>query len=85
MFANPVGVDGRNNGSPLAFSGVNSNVTLQNNSFNGVISLDDNGNNPTFSNFIVRGNIGVLPYNGCSLRGHQLLAQRVAGQQVRGR
>jgi hypothetical protein len=68
-FANPVGTDGRNNGSPVALSGVNSNVTLQNNSFNGVISMDDNGNNPAFSNLIVRGNIGMLPYNGCSLRG----------------
>jgi hypothetical protein len=68
-FANPVGTDGRNNGSPVAFSGVNANVTIQNNSFNGILSIDDNGNNPTFSNFIVRGNIGLLPWNGCSLRG----------------
>ena len=84
-FANPVGTDGRNNGSPVAFSGVNANVTLQNNSFNGVISIDDNGNNPTFSNFIVRGNIGDAAVQRLLAAGRHVLSQRVAEPQVRGR
>jgi len=46
-----------------------SNVTLENNRFNYIVSLDDDGLNPLFSNFKLIGNVGVLPYAGCTLRG----------------
>jgi hypothetical protein len=68
-FGAPVGPTGQTNGSSIAFSGVNSNVTLRNNSFNAPISPDDNGQNPTFTNFVISGNVGMLPWNGCALRG----------------
>jgi hypothetical protein len=70
-FANPVGTNGSNNGSPLGFSGVNANVTIRNNSLNGIASLDDNGDNPQYSDFVVTGNIGDLPNGACRLRGIQ--------------
>ena len=68
-FATPVGTTGRSNGTALASSGVNANLSIRNNSFNAPISLDDNGTNPTYSNVVLSGNVGDLPYNGCSWRG----------------
>ena len=62
----------RRNGRALGFSGVNAGVTIRNNSFNDAISLDDNGNNPQFTSFVVTGNIGELLSSNCSsLRGIQ--------------
>ena len=59
-FAAPVGTNGQRNGSTLGFSRVPLGVTIRNNSFNGVMSLDDNGANPQFTDFVVTGNIGEL-------------------------
>ena len=70
-FAAPVGTNGQRNGSALGFSSVNAGVTIRNNSFNDAISLDDDGNNPLFTSFVVTGNIGELLSSGncSSLRG----------------
>ena len=68
-MAMPVGLDGRENGTVIGFSDITSHVTIEDNRFNYVISLDDDGLNPVFSNFELIGNYGVLPYLGCSLRG----------------
>jgi hypothetical protein len=69
-FAAPVGTNGRRNGSALGFSRVTTGVTIRNNSFNDVMSLDDDGNSPLFQSFLVTGNIGELLSSGCaSLRG----------------
>jgi ribosomal protein L24 len=69
-FAAPVGTNGRRNGSALGFSSVSAVVTIRNNSFNDVMSLDDDGNNPLFQSFVVTGNIGELLSSNCSsLRG----------------
>jgi thrombospondin type 3 repeat protein len=71
-FAAPVGQAGQGSGqSTVAFSGSSADFTntlIRHNSFNGVISPDDNGANPNYSNFRVVGNVGQLPWNGCSLR-----------------
>jgi hypothetical protein len=68
-MAMPVGTDGAENGTVIGFSGISSNVALVDNRFNYIVSLDDDGLNPVFSHFTLRGNVGVLPYGGCSLRG----------------
>ncbi len=68
-MAMPVGLDGVENGTVIGFSGVSSNVSVIDNRFNYIVSLDDDGLNPVFRNFVLRGNVGVLPYAGCSLRG----------------
>ena len=68
-MAMPVGTNGVENGTVIGFSAVSSNVTLENNRFNYIVSLDDDGLNPLFSNFKLIGNVGVLPYAGCTLRG----------------
>ena len=69
-FAAPVGTNGRRNGSALGFSRVATGVTIRNNSFNDVMSLDDDGNSPQFQSFLVTGNIGELLSRNCSsLRG----------------
>ncbi|HST54966.1 MAG TPA: hypothetical protein VLJ42_03595, partial [Solirubrobacteraceae bacterium] len=64
-MAAPVGLDGRQNGTVIGFSGVSSNVLLADNRFNYVLSLDADGSRPAYSNFKVTGNVGVLPYYGC--------------------
>ena len=54
--------------SAVAFSGSSSsfaNTLVRHNSFNDILSLDDNGVNPAYSNFQVVGNIGKLPSGGC--------------------
>ncbi len=48
-FATPVGTGGSSNGTAVAFSGVNADVNIRNNSFNAPISLDDNGTGATFT------------------------------------
>ena len=68
-FAEPVGTNGQRNGSAVGFSALTAGFTVRNNSFNGVLSLDDNGLNPAFSNVVVSGNIGELPGGACNLRG----------------
>jgi len=68
-MAMPVGVDGVENGTVIGFSGISSGVTLRDNRFNYIVSLDDDGANPLFSDFTLTGNVGVLPYGGCALRG----------------
>ena len=72
-FAAPVGQGGSGGGSStLAFSGGSgdfANTTVRHNSFNGIISFDDNGNNPAYSNFRAVGNIGQPGYGACSLKG----------------
>lgn len=72
-LAAPVGQGGSGGGSStLAFSGGSSdfaNSTIRHNSFNGIVSFDDNGLNPAYTNFKAVGNIGQLPYGACSLRG----------------
>jgi hypothetical protein len=68
-MAMPVGTDGVENGTVIGFSGITSNVALVDNRFNYIVSLDDDGLNPVFRHFTLRGNVGVLPYAGCSLRG----------------
>jgi hypothetical protein len=68
-MAMPVGVNGVENGTVIGFSAVTANVLVKDNRFNYVISLDDDGLNPVYSNFKLIGNVGVLPYLGCTLRG----------------
>ncbi len=68
-MATPVGLDGRQNGTVIGFSGVHSDVLVENNRFNYIISLDDDGLNPVYSNFRLVANVGMLPYLGCTLRG----------------
>jgi hypothetical protein len=68
-MAMPVGTDGVENGTVIGFSAITSNVLVADNRFNYVISLDDDGLNPIYSNFKLTGNVGVLPYLGCTLRG----------------
>lgn len=68
-MAMPVGTDGVENGTVIGFSAVTANVSVVDNRFNYIISLDDDGLDPLFRHFTLRGNVGVLPYAGCSLRG----------------
>jgi hypothetical protein len=68
-MAMPVGTDGAENGTVIGFSAISSKVTLEGNRFNYIVSLDDDGINPLFSDFKLIGNVGVLPYAGCQLRG----------------
>ncbi|HXA53705.1 MAG TPA: hypothetical protein VNV37_02410 [Solirubrobacteraceae bacterium] len=68
-MATPVGVNGVENGTVIGFSAITANVLVEDNRFNYVISLDDDGLNPVYSNFELIGNVGVLPYAGCTLRG----------------
>ncbi len=68
-MAMPVGVNGVENGTVIGFSAITSDVLVEDNRFNYVISLDDDGLNPVYSNFKLVGNVGVLPYLGCTLRG----------------
>jgi hypothetical protein len=68
-MAMPVGLDGVENGTVIGFSDITANVLLENNRFNYIVSLDDDGLNPVYRNFRLIGNVGVLPYLGCTLRG----------------
>ena len=68
-MAMPVGTNGAENGTVIGFSAITSGVTLTGNRFNYIVSLDDDGLNPVFSDFKLIGNVGVLPYGGCGLRG----------------
>jgi hypothetical protein len=68
-MAMPVGVNGVENGTVIGFSAITSNVLVEDNRFNYIISLDDDGLNPVYSNFKLVGNVGMLPYAGCTLRG----------------
>ncbi|HTZ85306.1 MAG TPA: hypothetical protein VMB05_01435 [Solirubrobacteraceae bacterium] len=68
-MAMPVGTDAVQNGTVIGFSSISSDVLVKDNRFNYIISLDDNGINPLFKHFELVGNVGVLPYAGCSLRG----------------
>ncbi len=87
-MAMPVGVDGVENGTVIGFSAITSNVLVEDNRFNYIISLDDDGLNPVYSNFKLVGNVGMLPYAGCTLRGitwtHNVLEEwRLLGQRHR--
>ncbi len=68
-MAMPVGTDGVENGTVIGFSSIVSGVLIEENRFNYIVSLDDDGLNPIFKDFKLIGNVGVLPYNGCSLHG----------------
>jgi hypothetical protein len=68
-MAMPVGLDGRQNGTVIGFSGVDSNVLVEGNRFNYIISLDDDGLKPLYRNFRLVANVGMLPYLGCALSG----------------
>jgi hypothetical protein len=68
-MAMPVGTDGVENGTVIGFSSITSGVLIEGNRFNYIVSLDDDGLNPVFEDFKLIGNVGVLPYDGCSLRG----------------
>jgi hypothetical protein len=68
-MAMPVGTDGVENGTVIGFSSIVSGVLIEDNRFNYIVSLDDDGLNPLFKDFKLIGNVGVLPYNGCSLHG----------------
>ncbi len=68
-MAMPVGLDGRQNGTVIGFSGVHSDVLVEGNRFNYIISLDDDGLKPVYSDFRLIANVGMLPYLGCTLRG----------------
>jgi hypothetical protein len=68
-MAMPVGTDGVENGTVIGFSAITSGVLIEDNRFNYIVSLDDNGLHPVYSGFRLIGNVGVLPYEGCSLRG----------------
>lgn len=68
-MAMPVGVDGRQNGTVIGFSGIHANVLVEGNRFNYIISLDDDGLKPVYDNFRLVANVGMLPYLGCALRG----------------
>ncbi len=55
--------------SAVAFSGSSSsfaNTLIRHNSFNDMLSVDDNGVNPDYSNFRVVGNVGKLAFNACA-------------------
>ena len=59
---------GGSGASAVAFSGSSSNFAntlIRHNSFNDVLSVDDNGVNPAYSNFRVVANVGKLPFNAC--------------------
>ena len=81
-FAAPVGTTGQSNGTALASSGVNANLTIRNNSFNAAISLDDNGRTPPTGTSSVRQH-RRLPMERLLLARRQLLVQRLEGPQVR--
>jgi len=68
-MAMPVGTNGVENGTVIGFSSITSGVLIEDNRFNYIVSLDDDGLNPVFKDFKLVGNVGVLPYNGCALRG----------------
>jgi len=68
-MAMPVGTDGVENGTVIGFSAIASGVLIADNRFNYILSLDDDGLDPVYKDFELIGNVGVLPYNGCSLRG----------------
>jgi hypothetical protein len=68
-MAMPVGTDGVENGTVIGFSSISSDVLVKNNRFNYILSLDDDGVNPLFKHFELTGNVGVLPYAGCTLHG----------------
>ena len=68
-MAMPTGTDGVENGTVIGFSSIISGVLIEGNRFNYIVSLDDDGLNPVFKDFKLIGNVGVLPYNGCSLHG----------------
>jgi hypothetical protein len=68
-MAMPVGTDRVENGTVIGFSSIISGVLIEGNRFNYIVSLDDDGLNPVFKDFKLIGNVGVLPYSGCSLHG----------------
>jgi hypothetical protein len=68
-MAMPVGTDGVENGTVIGFSAISSGVLLEGNRFNYIVSLDDDGLDPAYTDFKLIANVGVLPYNGCSLHG----------------
>jgi hypothetical protein len=68
-MAMPVGLDGRQNGTVIGFSDIDSDVLVEGNRFNYIISLDDDGLKPTYKDFRLVRNVGMLPYRGCALRG----------------
>jgi hypothetical protein len=68
-MAMPVGMDGVENGTVIGFSAITAHVLIEDNRFNYILSLDDDGLNPLYSHFRLIGNVGVLPYEGCALRG----------------
>lgn len=68
-MAMPVGADGVENGTVIGFSAITSSVLIEDNRFNYIISIDDDGLDPIYSDFRLIGNVGVLPYEGCSLHG----------------
>lgn len=68
-MAMPIGLGGVENGTVIGFSAITANVLVEDNRFNYIVSLDDDGLNPVYSNFRLVGNVGMLPYAGCTLRG----------------
>jgi hypothetical protein len=55
---------GASNGVALGDSEIDENLTLEENHFNDVLQMDDDGIRPTYKNVKVVGNVGLMPFSG---------------------
>jgi hypothetical protein len=60
---------GAGNGVAIGDSGVNENVTLEENHLNDVLQIDDDGTRPTFKKVKVVANFGLMPFSGYNCGG----------------
>ncbi len=60
---------GAGNGVAIGDSGVNENVTLEENHLNDVLQIDDDGTRPTFKKVKVAANFGLMPFSGYNCGG----------------
>jgi hypothetical protein len=60
---------GAGNGVAIGDSGVNENVTLEENHLNDVLQMDDDGTRPTFKKVKVIANFGLMPFSGYNCAG----------------
>ncbi len=60
---------GAGNGVAIGDSGVNENVTLEENHLNDVLQMDDDGTRPTFKKVKVVANFGQMPFSGYNCAG----------------
>jgi hypothetical protein len=60
---------GAGNGVAIGDSGVNENVTLEENRLNDVLQMDDDGTRPIFKKVKVVANFGMMPFSGYDCAG----------------